>query len=355
MKKIVLAIFTLQGGGAERFVLTLAKAFFELGFEVHVVSFKEVVDYPLNDNIYYHTLDYQKYRWLPKVIRLPVFAKIFDNFVKSKIGEADMILSNLYPVDCVLHHSKLPNIAYVIHNTLSVEYELNQQSDKINHLKNLYSNKLVICVSHGVKKDFLEVLGNHSNIIAIHNPIDQEDIIKQTQSNITLPAHCENGYLIHVGKFKPQKNHQLLIRAYHQSSQKLPLLLLGTGGEMQKCELLVKELGLDNKIHFMRFCQNPYPYIAQATGMVLSSDFEGFGIVVAEALSLQVPVISTDCPHGPAELLNQNCLVPVQDVQGLADKMSQLMDRPTDFKTAFSTHLLPHCVGKEYLRFMGID
>ena len=64
-KTVVLATFTLQGGGAERFVLTLAQAFAQLGYQAHVVSFKQQVDYKLPDGVHYHFLNYQAYRWLP--------------------------------------------------------------------------------------------------------------------------------------------------------------------------------------------------------------------------------------------------------------------------------------------------
>lgn len=362
VKTIVLATFTLQGGGAERFVLTLAKAFIELGFDVHVISFKSQVDYLLDDAITVHFLDYQKYRWLPKPLRYPIFAKIFDKFVKKNIGMPSLVLSNLYQVDCVLHHSKLKNIVYVIHNTLSVEYNLdNHHKITINQLKKLqelYANHPVVCVSHGVQQDFVQYLGQHSKITAIHNPIPQDDI--KIQANVfdthsKLPSACEQGYLIHVGKFKPQKDHKTLIQAYAHSTQALPLVLLGTGGEMQACQQLADELGVADKVIFMGFQANPYPFIKSATAMILSSQFEGFGIVIAESLSLGVPVISTDCPSGPAELLSGRCLVALNDLDALADKITQVMHEPQAFITPFSNHLLPSNVAKAYLDFMNVN
>lgn len=350
---IVLAIFTLQGGGAERFALTLGKAFFELGFEVHIISFKSEIDYLLDNDIHYHILDYKKYRWIPKSWRNRIFAKVFDSFIDKNITNPSLILSNLYQVDCVLHYSRF-NIAYVIHNTLSIEYNLNQNRDKITHLKSLYQNHPVICVSHGVKNDFIHYLGNHRQITAIHNPIPKSDIIKLAENNIELPQNCQNGYLIHVGKFKPQKNHIGLIQAYAKSSMQYPLVLLGTGGEMVKCKELVNELNLADKVIFKGFCSNPYPYIKNAIAMVLSSDFEGFGIVIAESLALGVPVISTDCPSGPAELLPPQNLVAIDNIQALADKMSDIMANPQAFHLPFNQQLLPHNVAKQYLHFMNI-
>lgn len=360
---IVLATFTLQGGGAERFVLTLAKAFFKLGFDVRVIAFKAQVDYELTNDVTVHFLNYQQYRWLPKSLRYPLFAKIFDGFVKKHIGTPTLILSNLYQVDCVLHHSKLDNIVYVIHNTLSMEYKLmtchfDGHQKKINDLKQLYANHPVVCVSHGVKDDFVQYLGQHPKMTAIHNPIAQDDIKRQANAfdaHAKLPKSCEQGYLIHVGKFKPQKDHKSLIQAYAQSTQALPLVLLGMGGEMSACEQLADELGVLDRVIFMGFQSNPYPFIKSATAMILASQFEGFGIVIAESLSLGVPVISTDCPHGPAELLPDNCLVELNNLSALTDKINQVMNKPQDFITPFATHLLPECVAQAYLDFMRVS
>lgn len=351
---IVLAIFTLQGGGAERFVLTLGKAFFELGFDVHIIGFKKQIDYPLDENLHYHTLDYQKYRWIPKSWRYRIFAKVFDSFITKNIGQPSLILSNLYQVDSVLHYSQLANIAYVIHSILSIETDLEYHTSKIVHFKNLYSNRPVICVSHGAKEDFIRYLGHHQQITAIHNPIPKADIIELAKNHIDLPPNCQNGYLIHVGKFKKSKNHTRLIQAYAKSSMQYPLVLLGTGGGMAKCEELVNKLNIADKVIFKGFCQNPYPYIKNATAMALSSDFEGFGIVIAESLALGVPVISTDCPSGPAELLPANNLVPTNDIDGLADKMTQVMADPKVFYSPFDESLLPQNVAKNYLTFMNI-
>jgi glycosyltransferase involved in cell wall biosynthesis len=355
---IVLATFTLQGGGAERFVLTLGQAFAKMGFSVHVVSFKSQVDYPLDNSLHYHYLAYQRYRSLPRGwLRYRLFAKVFDRFVQQHIGEPVLVISNLDQVDNVLHYSQLKNIVYVIHNTLSVEYGWDQQPNNQQRqiLKQCYQNHPVVCVSYGVQRDFEQYLGKHPKITTIHNPIPQSDILTDAaafDALAQLPDNCQHGYLIHVGKFKPQKDHHSLIKAYAKSTQQLPLVLLGTGEQMLSCQTLAADLGVAERVIFMGFQPNPYPFIKAASAMVLSSKFEGFGIVIAESLSLGVPVISVDCPSGPSELLSTHCLVPSGDIMELSDKMSQVMQHPKDFVTPFSGHLLPEAVAKAYLDFM---
>ena len=80
--KIVLSINSLQGAGAERFVLTIGAAFHQLGFDVHVLTFNSKVEFTLNENLTYHLIDYERYRWLPKgKIRNSVIARTVDRYI----------------------------------------------------------------------------------------------------------------------------------------------------------------------------------------------------------------------------------------------------------------------------------
>lgn len=160
------------------------------------------------------------------------------------------------------------------------------------------------------------------------------------------------GYLVHVGRFKKAKDHITLIRAYAASQRRVPLVLVGTGPEQDDCRALASALGVADQVVFVGFQPNPYPYIAHALGMVLSSRFEGFGLVIGEAQALGIPVISTDCNSGPRELLPPHCLVPVGDVSALAEKMDMLTAHPETFVSPFNEALLPQRVAQDYLRII---
>jgi glycosyltransferase involved in cell wall biosynthesis len=347
MKKIVIAIFTLQGNGAERFALTLAKGLVDAGHEAHIVYFKNIIDLPIPENIQLHFFDYQKYRAIPKFMRAKFAAKAFDKFVRKTVGEPDLVLSNLYPVDFILAHSQLPNVHMVIHNTTSQEYaEQLKNSAFLDTLKKTYLAKPCVGVSQGVTDDFKLLFGHDAPIITIYNPIDV-DTIQKTADDF-VPEYQD--YIVHVGKFKPQKRHDILIKACAQAHVPQKLVLVGTGDLMDESKQLVKDLGVEDKVIFAGFQKNPYPFIKHARLMVVSSDFEGLGLVILEALALSTPVISTDCPSGPAEILAKENLVAVQDVEGLADKICQTLQNEADLTVSLHKQFYPQHAVQKYIQ-----
>ena len=351
-KKVLLVINCLQGGGAERVVLTLGQGFYDLGYEVHILRFKPRVDYELNPKLNYHFIDFKRYKLIPKLERRDkVFAFVVDRYISKNIGQPDMILSNLDRADSILSNSKLPNIFYVIHNTVSLLYKFdntNAADTLKSKMINIYSKHPCICVSKGAEKDFVESFGNITPTIAIHNPVDRDYI--QKLGDAFTPEYQD--YIVHVGSFKEAKRHDVLLKAYARTDQSMPLLLLGKGKLKDEIEQLVVELNLEEKVVFLGFQENPFPYIKHAKFRVLTSDWEGFALVIAEALVLGTPVISTNCPSGPSELLPQNNLMPMGDIEAIADKMKQAMMNPQQFRALFDENLLPVKIAEQYETFM---
>jgi glycosyltransferase involved in cell wall biosynthesis len=114
-----------------------------------------------------------------------------------------------------------------------------------------------------------------------------------------------------------------LIEAFAQVRKSHPtrLLILGEGEERPQLEALIRQLGLEQDVNLPGFVSNPYPYMAHAALFVLSSRWEGLPTVLVEAMSLRTPVIATDCPSGPREILGNGQygqLVPVGDSSALA-------------------------------------
>lgn len=353
--QIVIVIHSLAGRGGERSVITLSKGFAELGCKVHLVCFSSYRDYDLPDNITYHVIDFSSklFKAIPRETRYKIFAKKFDSYISKNIGKPDLILSNLIQQNRILSHSQLDNIAYIIRSTFSIEAANAIQKKPlktINRFKRIYSKHTCVCVSKGVEKDLTRTLGDIGDTTTIYNAFDLHEM--QSEASKYKPNYSD--YIIHVGAFSDAKAHETLLKAYAKSSQKLPLLLLGKGKRMAEMQQLCIDLGIDKKVHFLGFNKNPYPYIKHATALVLSSRFEGFVRVLLEALALGTPVISTDCPSGPNEVLPAKNLVPVDDIDALASRISDVMNTPSEYLVEFDEKYLPANIAKQYLDYFSI-
>ncbi len=138
-----------------------------------------------------------------------------------------------------------------------------------------------------------------------------------------------------VGRLKRVKNHALLIRAFAKVSEIQParLMIVGDGELRDELEALIAELGLGGKVVLPGFVNDPTPLYRSADLFVLSSNYEGFGNVIVEAMACGVPVVSTDCPAGPSEILENGrfgTLVPVGDVDALASAMMSALQTGHD-------------------------
>ena len=139
--------------------------------------------------------------------------------------------------------------------------------------------------------------------------------------------------LVTVGRLHPQKGFDQLLKAIHEVRQRrnspvITLTIVGQGPEHESLARLVDELSLSQQVRFTGFQSNPYPLLRSADLFCLSSRYEGMPNVLVEAMSLGVPVLSTDCPHGPRDILQGGelgTLVSNLDVQSLADGIEQAM------------------------------
>ncbi|MCC6274950.1 MAG: glycosyltransferase [Leptospiraceae bacterium] len=216
-----------------------------------------------------------------------------------------------------------------------------------------------IGVSNGVAKD-IEKLGRlkENSVRVIYNPIvkDEEDIEKDF---INPWDKSTAKKILTVGNLKIEKNHELLIRAFAKVKKTINavLVILGEGELRKKMEDLIHELNLSDSVKLPGYVPNPYPWYKNADLFVLSSNHEGFGNVIVEALSCGIPVVSTNCPSGPGEILESGkygILVPVNDSNAMAaaiikslnmehDKV-KLENRANDFST--------ENIGEKYLELM---
>jgi len=194
----------------------------------------------------------------------------------------------------------------------------------------------VIAISDGVAASIGAVAGvPQQRVTTIANPVDLAAIRRQAEQPLAHPWLAPEAppLVLAVGKLKPQKDFETLLRAFARLRAVRParLMILGEGERRSRLMALVRELGLEDSVALPGFAGNPYAWMARARLFVLSSRWEGFSNVLAEAMAVGCPVVSTDCPSGPAELLARGTLgslVPVGNVEALADAMSRCLDHP---------------------------
>jgi len=167
----------------------------------------------------------------------------------------------------------------------------------------------IITVSEFIKEDLITNYSiERKKIVTIYNGFDIDNMIKLSEEKLNIKE--KNSYtgscLINIGRLEKQKGQWHLIRIMPYLLKKvvdLNLIILGDGIEKEKLEKLSKKLQVEDRVQFVGFKKNPYPYIKEADIFVFSSIYEGFGNVLIEAMSLGKPVISTDCKAGPREIL----------------------------------------------------
>jgi glycosyltransferase involved in cell wall biosynthesis len=184
----------------------------------------------------------------------------------------------------------------------------------------------VTAVSKGVADDLaLATKLSPSHIHVIYNPIVTPALQEKSSCPLEHPwfKPSEPPVVLGVGRLTGQKAFSVLIEAFARvrKSQPARLVILGEGEDRPMLEALRRQLGLEQDVDLPGFVANPYAYMAHAALFVLSSRWEGLPTVLVEAISLRMPVIATDCPSGPREILRDGQygqLVPVDDPTALA-------------------------------------
>lgn len=192
----------------------------------------------------------------------------------------------------------------------------------------------IVAVSKGVADILSQVSGiPHKNIHVIHNPIITPEMQQKTIEPLAHPWFKlgQPPVLISVGSLCKRKDFSTLIQAFARvrETRLLHLIVLGEGNERPALEALVKKLNIEQDVSLPGFVLNPYSIMKHASVFALSSRAEGLPTVLVEAMYCGIPVISTDCPSGPREILadgKYGQLVPVGDVDSLTQAIIKALN-----------------------------
>jgi len=324
--KIAFLLPDLGAGGAERIAITLAHAFREAGQEVEFVLMQkkgELLE-ALPSDVRVVDLGAQRIR---QAIR-----PLVGYFRESK---TDAVQARMWPLTvAAIAARRLARspARLVVSDHISLSHQAGSSAVKraLVRLTTRLFYPLAdarVGVSEGVAQDLSRLSGiPREDFTLIYNPVAAPGVAAQDSAVEHLWGSAKARFLT-VGTLKEQKNHALLIEGFARVAERLDakLVIVGEGHLRGALERRIKDLELHGRVELVGYVPDPSPYYESADVFVLSSDYEGFAIVIVEALHHALGVVSTDCPSGPAEILcggRFGRLVPVGDCAALAQAMA---------------------------------
>lgn len=333
--KILFISTNLKGGGAERMILNILLHLHPDIYKIYLVLFE-------HEGVY--------------VGQVPAYVKKIFLIIKNKFNYIKIILllafklfSGLKP-DIVISFMILPNILTILSSLISlfkpkiiISIRNNPEMDFISQKKKCFKKVLmnilypfashIIVISKGIKNTLITNNNfKRDKIRVVYNGIDINYVQTLARKIPDDPLFQKKGcyYITACGRLTHQKGFFNLIKAFSLIKNRInaQLFIFGEGEERKNLENLIIHLHLNNKVFLPGFTPNPFQYIAHSDVFILSSLYEGFGNVIIEAMACGTPVISTDCPFGPGEIIEHGInglLIPPDNIDTIADTLLSLL------------------------------
>ncbi|HET7354732.1 MAG TPA: glycosyltransferase [Gaiellaceae bacterium] len=325
-----LAVFapSLARGGAERGALKLCEGLGERGFDVDLVLARAEGPRMAEVPTHVRVVDLGARRVLTSLPRLIRYIRSEQPLaVASVLDHANIVL--LWAAKLSRYRGR---VVVIEQNTLShAARNGKSRRDRMmpRFVRRFYPwADFVVGVSAGVVTDLRSLVDVPSEkLCIIANPIVDSEIVEKSHAPVDHPWFEDDvPVFVAMGRLRPQKDFPTLLHAFAGVRARRParLVLLGEGSERAKLEALARQLGIAADVSLPGSVSNPYAFVARSVAFVLSSRWEGLPTVLVEAASCGVPVIATDCPSGPREILDggrYGALVPVGDAEALAAAM----------------------------------
>lgn len=355
---ILLVLPSLDRGGGERVLLQLAGSFVASGRDVHIAALlgggplrvfvpEGVTLHELIDASDAHHGLALAWKALPKLASL--IRTIKPHAVLSTMTGTNLLVTLV----CMVARTRARLVLREAASLVNAKSALKRLA-----MRWLYRRADgLVAVSAGVAQDLRRLNLPDDCIHVIRNPVDVVRLRHLAEVGQPLSGHGDEPYVVSLGRLAEQKDHLTLLQAYAASALRAShrLVIVGGGEWHGKLKHLADELGLGNRVQFTGAMDNPYRVLADAELHVLSSRWEGYPNVLLEALALGVPVVSTDCPHGPREILDGGLygrLVPVADAATLSRAMDEELKQPSSgVETVLAAHS-PYAVASGYLALL---
>lgn len=339
-KRVIFHVASLRGGGAERVFVLMANELASRGHDVTLFTWNAEGPNAALRTPAVHLIDFglpirgEGYGKLATLKGLLRSARLFRSFDPDAIYSAPEFANLVVALALFLARSRAKFFP-------SFHAAASLPSGSLGARMAVWLSALVaaratkaITVSVGVGRDIMARGFPKSKVVVIHNPLPPAAVPQAYPWQAELATIGDGPVIATAGRLVPVKDHLTLLRAFAllRASRSARLVIFGEGPLAAELCAYAEESGIRANVLFAGYVNDPAACYAAADLFVLSSTSEGFGNVLVEAMAAGVPVVSTDAPHGPREILADGrfgALVPVGDAAALAKAMAEMLDHPT--------------------------
>ena len=370
-RTLLMVVDTLQRGGLAKVEIELAQAFVEQGHCVGLLCLSTDRDYPLPEGLAWYeawTEGNARFRWQAVAVRRAQQQWIGERLAafERQFGRAELVLGagelclRLMPA---LGH---PSLVLSSHSSQLQAAKAPGALGRVRlmvkrwrrgaRLRRLLNGQRVHVVSDGLAHELTDTFKvRPRELVTLYNPFDVALMRRQSLQETPQSLAQTRPFVVGVGEFNNRKAFHRLIQALFDSGLEDDLVLIGQGPQKTALREQARILGMAQRVHFVPFHDNHLALVRKARLLVLCSDSEGLGNVLIEALILGVPVVSTDCPHGPREIIEPLCpdaLVPLNALDRLPLVMKQVLAQPYAIAEAYLSRYEREQVVARYLGLM---
>lgn len=334
--RIAMFLPSLRVGGAEKAMVQLANNFSERGYPVDLLLVKKEGEFLQDVSQAINVIDFQSRRTLTAL--LPLISYLRRRRPAGLI--ASMVHCNIVALLAKSMTGVRTRILIRQENTMS-QAARNAPTTRGRLIpwiaKTMYPKAdAIIAVSNGVADDLSESFGiPRESIKQVYSLCSIPEVVESSKDQVNHPWFQPGSppAIVSLGRLTPQKDYGTLLKAFRivRSQREVKLVIIGKGSEQDSLKELAGQLGISDDVCLPGFVSNPFAYIARAGVFALSSQWEGLGLVLVEAMACGTTVVSTDCPNGPREVLDggrYGILVPMGDPEALAEGINRALDSP---------------------------